>query len=214
MKVPTTYDLKPAFQRMLLPVLSRLRQAGVTPNALTWMAILLSGGLGYAFMLGLEHRSWFFLVAAGLLLRMALNALDGMMARQFNMTSNAGAILNELGDIVSDALVMWPLALLPEVHIGWVAALLWMSAVNECAGCSAPLWGENGVTKGPWAKATEPWFGGCFACSSAQVSLSKGTSKPGCASSWQGCAGAPSAASAPPSMKCHEQTHRPLGHRS
>ena len=73
MKVPTTYDLKPAFQRMLLPVLSRLRQAGVTPNALTWMAILLSGGLGYAFVLGLEHRSWFFLVATGLLLRMALN---------------------------------------------------------------------------------------------------------------------------------------------
>ena len=162
MKVPTTYDLKPAFQRMLLPVLSRLRQAGVTPNALTWMAILLSGGLGYAFVLGLEHRSWFFLVAAGLLLRMALNALDGMMARQFNMTSSAGAILNELGDIVSDALVMWPLALLPEVHIGWVAALLWMSAVNECAGVLGASVGGERRYEGPMGKSDRTLIWGVF----------------------------------------------------
>jgi CDP-diacylglycerol--glycerol-3-phosphate 3-phosphatidyltransferase len=147
---------------MLLPVLSRLRQAGVTPNALTWMAILLSGGLGYAFMLGLEHRSWFFLVAAGLLLRMALNALDGMMARQFNMTSNAGAILNELGDIVSDALVMWPLALLPEVHIGWVAALLWMSAVNECAGVLGASVGGERRYEGPMGKSDRTLVWGVF----------------------------------------------------
>ena len=162
MKVPTTYDLKPAFQRILLPVLSRLRQVGVTPNALTWMAILLSGGLGYAFMLGLEHRSWFFLVAAGLLLRMALNALDGMMARQFNMTSNAGAILNELGDVVSDALVMWPLALLPEVHIGWVAALLWMSAVNECAGVLGASVGGRRRYEGPMGKSDRTLVWGVF----------------------------------------------------
>ncbi len=162
MKVPTTYDLKPAFQRMLLPVLSRLRQVGVTPNALTWMAILLSGGLGYAFVLGLEHRSWFFLVATGLLLRMALNALDGMMARQFNMTSSAGAILNELGDIVSDALVMWPLALLPEVHIGWVAALLWMSAVNECAGVLGASVGGERRYEGPMGKSDRTLIWGVF----------------------------------------------------
>ena len=214
MKVPTTYDLKPAFQRTLLPMMGRLRQAGVTPNALTWMAIALSGGLGYAFVLGLEHRAWFYAVAAGLLLRMALNALDGMMARQFDMTSKAGAVLNELGDVVSDALVMWPLAWLLGVHPGWVGALLWMSAVNECAGVLALPWAENDGTKAPWARATEPSFGECSVCSSVQVSPSKVTSKPGCGSSWRGCAGAPSAASAPHSMNRHEQTHRPLGHRS
>lgn len=162
MKVPTTYDLKPAFQRMLLPVLGRLRQAGVTPNALTWMAILLSGGLGYAFVLGLEHRGWFYAVAAGLLLRMALNALDGMMARQFSMTSKAGAVLNELGDVVSDALVMWPLAWFPGVHPGWVGALLWMSAVNECAGVlGASVAGERRY-EGPMGKSDRTLVWGVF----------------------------------------------------
>lgn len=162
MKVPTTYDLKPAFQRALLPMMGRLRQAGVTPNALTWMAIALSGGLGYAFVLGLEQRAWFFVVTAGLLLRMALNALDGMMARQFDMTSKAGAVMNELGDIVSDALVMWPLALLPEVHVGWVAALLWMSAVNECAGVLGAAVGEERRYEGPMGKSDRTLVWGVF----------------------------------------------------
>jgi CDP-diacylglycerol--glycerol-3-phosphate 3-phosphatidyltransferase len=162
MKVPTTYDLKPAFQRTLLPMMGRLRQAGITPNALTWMAIALSGGLGYAFVLGLEQRTWFFIVTAGLLLRMALNALDGMMARQFDMTSKAGAVLNELGDVVSDALVMWPLALLPEVHVGWVAALLWMSAVNECAGVLGAAVGEERRYEGPMGKSDRTLVWGVF----------------------------------------------------
>ena len=162
MKVPTTYDLKPAFQRTLLPMMGRLRQAGVTPNALTWMAIALSGGLGYAFVLGLEQRAWFFVVTAGLLLRMALNALDGMMARRFDMTSKAGAVMNELGDIVSDALVMWPLVLLPEVHVGWVTALLWMSAVNECAGVLGAAVGEERRYEGPMGKSDRTLVWGVF----------------------------------------------------
>ena len=162
MKVPSTYDLKPAFQRMLLPVLGRLRQAGVTPNTLTWLAILLSGALGYAFVLGLDHRGWFCAVAVGLLLRMALNALDGMMARQFKMTSKAGAVLNELGDVVSDALVMWPMALLPGVHAGWVGALLWMSAVNEYAGALGASVGGERRYEGPMGKSDRTLVWGIF----------------------------------------------------
>ncbi len=34
---------------------------------------------------------------------MALNAIDGMLAREFNQQSTLGAILNEVGDIISDA---------------------------------------------------------------------------------------------------------------
>ena len=162
MKVPTTYDLKPAFQRLLMPLLTRLRNAGVTPNALTWMAILLSGGLGYAFVLGLANRYWFFAVAGGLLARMALNALDGMMARNFNLTSKGGAVLNELGDVVSDALVMWPLALVPGVHMGWLAALLWLAAVNEYAGVlGASVSGERRY-EGPMGKSDRTLVWGIF----------------------------------------------------
>lgn len=162
MKVPTTYDLKPAFQRMLKPLLQWLHNAGVTPNALTWTAILLSGGLGYAFVMGQSNRYWFFAVAGGLLVRMALNALDGMLARNFKMTSKGGAVLNELGDVVSDVLVMWPLALVPGVHVGWVAALLWLAAVNEYAGVlGASVSGERRYD-GPMGKSDRTLVWGVF----------------------------------------------------
>ena len=162
MNVPTTYDLKPAFQRMLTPLMQRLRNAGVTPNALTWLAIALSGGLGYAFVLGLTNHYWFFAVAVGLLVRMALNALDGMMARTFNLTSRGGAVLNELGDVASDALVMWPLALVPGVHVGWVAAVLWLAAVNEFAGVlGASVSGERRY-EGPMGKSDRTFVWGVF----------------------------------------------------
>ena len=162
MNVPTTYDLKPAFQRMLTPLMERLRNAGVTPNALTWLAIALSGGLGYAFVLGLANRYWFFAVAGGLIVRMALNALDGMMARTFNLTSKSGAVLNELGDVVSDALVMWPLALVPGVHVGWVAALLWLTAVNEFAGVLGASVSGKRRYEGPMGKSDRTLVWGVF----------------------------------------------------
>ena len=134
----------------------------MTPNALTWAAILLSGGLGYAFVLGLSNRSWFFAVAGGLLLRMALNALDGMMARNFDMTSKGGAVLNELGDVASDALVMWPLALVPGVHVGWVAAILWLAAINEYAGVLGASISGKRCYDGPMGKSDRTLVWGVF----------------------------------------------------
>lgn len=134
MRIPTTYALKPAFQRVLNPVVALLRRVGVTPNGLTWSALVLSGVMGWMFVQGQEEPVWFFVVVISLLLRMILNALDGMMARSHDMATKGGAVLNELGDVVSDALVMWPLALLPGMHAGWVGLLLWLSAVNELSG--------------------------------------------------------------------------------
>lgn len=134
MRIPSTYTLKPAFQRLLNPVVALLRRVGVTPNGLTWSALVLSGVMGWMFVQGQEQPVWFFVIVMSLLLRMILNALDGMMARSHDMATKGGAVLNELGDVVSDALVMWPLALMSGLHAGWVGLLLWLSAVNELSG--------------------------------------------------------------------------------
>ncbi len=134
MKIPSTYALKPAFQELLNPIVGFLRRLGVTPNGLTWSALVLSGVMGWMFVQGQEQSVWYCIIVLSLLLRMILNALDGMMARSHRMTTKGGAVLNELGDVVSDALVMWPLALLTGMHAGWVGALLWLSAVNELSG--------------------------------------------------------------------------------
>ena len=42
---------------------------------------------------------------------MALNAIDGMLAREFNQKSRLGGYLNEITDVVSDAALYLPLLL-------------------------------------------------------------------------------------------------------
>lgn len=43
-----------------------------------------------------------------LFIRMALNALDGMLARECNQQTRLGAILNETGDVISDIALYLP----------------------------------------------------------------------------------------------------------
>jgi CDP-diacylglycerol--glycerol-3-phosphate 3-phosphatidyltransferase len=43
------------------------------------------------------------LLPVTLLLRMALNAVDGMMAKEHAKASAAGVVLNELSDVIADA---------------------------------------------------------------------------------------------------------------
>ena len=61
------------------------------------------------------------LLPAVLFLRMALNAIDGMLAREHNQKSALGAILNELGDVFSDPLFIcrWPLSSWVRCHACW-----------------------------------------------------------------------------------------------
>jgi len=46
--------------------------------------------------------------ASGLFIRMALNALDGMLAKEYALQSKKGAMLNEMGDVLSDIALYLP----------------------------------------------------------------------------------------------------------
>ncbi|HET9767457.1 MAG TPA: CDP-alcohol phosphatidyltransferase family protein, partial [Thermoanaerobaculia bacterium] len=70
------YDLKPAFQRLLRPLVARLASAGVTPNQVTVAALLLSAAVG-GVVVWTRARWSLLLLPPALLVRMALNALDG-----------------------------------------------------------------------------------------------------------------------------------------
>jgi len=96
----TIYDFKPAFQNLLRPVCNALARAGITANQVTIAAVVLSFIVG-GMLVHLRHENWvLFLVPVALLVRMALNAIDGMLAREHGMQSALGGFLNELGDVV------------------------------------------------------------------------------------------------------------------
>ncbi|WP_374438264.1 CDP-alcohol phosphatidyltransferase family protein [Inhella sp.] len=132
----TLYALKPRFQRGLRPAVRHLAAAGVTANQVTVLAALLSVVLGLA--LCVLPRAAFALLPLWLLLRMALNAVDGMLAREHGQQSRLGAYLNELGDVLSDAALALPLAFVAPFDPLWVAAFIFLGLLSEFAGVLGP----------------------------------------------------------------------------
>jgi CDP-diacylglycerol---glycerol-3-phosphate 3-phosphatidyltransferase len=151
--MPTVYDLKPAFQRLLRPLVGALARAGVTANQVTLAAVALSAAGGAAIALAPGARWPLLALPAVLLARMALNAIDGMLAREHDQASRLGAVLNELGDVVSDALLYLPLALVPGVHPGWLVAAVVASLWTEMAGVVAVQVGAARRYDGPLGKS-------------------------------------------------------------
>src|SRR6185436_13880839 len=93
--MPSIYDLKPAFQGLLRPLMRSLRTMGATPNTITSLALLGSIAVGIGVGLAGRQPMILLLLPVWLFVRMALNALDGMMAREMNMATRLGGALNE-----------------------------------------------------------------------------------------------------------------------
>ncbi|HED33123.1 MAG TPA: CDP-alcohol phosphatidyltransferase family protein [Gammaproteobacteria bacterium] len=151
--MPSIYDLKPRFQALLRPLVTYLARSGVSPNQVTVFAAVLSVASGLCILIWPEQAWPLLLVPAVLFVRMALNAIDGMLAREFNMASRLGAILNELGDVISDAALYLPFALIPGVSAMAVVLIVFLAAVSEMAGVVAVMVGADRRYDGPMGKS-------------------------------------------------------------
>ena len=159
----TIYDLKPAFQKLLRPVCKGLANAGVSANQVTVAAMaisLLVGGLFAAY----PTSAWAaFLLPIWLFLRMALNAIDGMLAREHNMKSALGGMLNEIGDVISDTALYLPFALVPGLAPQLVIAVVLTSIFTEMAGVVAIQIGASRRYDGPMGKSDRAFVFGLLA---------------------------------------------------
>ena len=147
------YAFKPAFQLLLQPHVGRLARAGVTANQVTLLAAIGSVAIGGIVALAWPARWVFLLIPLWLLIRMALNAADGMMARDHGMKSRLGAFLNELGDVVSDAALIAPFALLPPFGPAWIGLVILLAALTEFAGVLGQTLGASRRYDGPMGKS-------------------------------------------------------------
>ncbi len=149
----SVYQLKPKFQQLLLPVLMRLHQQQITANNITVMAICWSALLGVLLSLSPAHPLYLILVAFGLLIRMALNALDGMMARTYNQQSKLGEILNELGDVISDTMIFCGMFSFSFASKPILFLFIICSVINEFAGVLGKLISGTRFYDGPMGKS-------------------------------------------------------------
>lgn len=128
------YNIKPQFQKLLTPILVFLHKKDITANQITISACILSLIIGVLFWFSDYNHFFLLALPIGLLIRMALNALDGMMARKYNQTSTKGEMLNEMGDIVSDLFVFFPLLKFQPESLYLVVLFIAFSIINEFAG--------------------------------------------------------------------------------
>jgi CDP-diacylglycerol--glycerol-3-phosphate 3-phosphatidyltransferase len=161
--LPTIYDLKPKFQALLRPNCVGLVRAGVTANAVTGAALALSFAHGAWLALMPTSRWPLLLLPVTLFVRMALNAIDGMMAREHGQASAAGAVLNELSDVVADAALYLPFALIPGVDAQLVVLVVIAGIIAEMAGALGPMLGGIRQYNGPLGKSDRAFAFGLLA---------------------------------------------------
>jgi CDP-diacylglycerol--glycerol-3-phosphate 3-phosphatidyltransferase len=157
------YDIKPAFQKLLRPLTSALAAAGVTANQVTVAAALLSAGVGACIWFQPAAR-WPLLVLPGFLfVRMALNAIDGMLAREHNQKSRLGAVLNEIGDVLADTALYLPLATVPGFSPWLMVVITILAIVSEMTGVVAVQIGATRRYDGPMGKSDRAFAFGLLA---------------------------------------------------
>ena len=158
------YQLKPAFQGLLRPLVRVLARIGVTANMVTIFTAVISVLFGLYLFLTLSSH---FIGALALLpiflfIRMALNAIDGMLAREHNQQSMLGAYLNEVGDLIADAALIGPFALLAPFLPFWIIIILLLSWLTEFIGMMGVAIGASRRYDGPMGKSDRAFLFGAL----------------------------------------------------
>ncbi|MBC3918958.1 CDP-alcohol phosphatidyltransferase family protein [Undibacterium sp. CY18W] len=157
------YQLKPRFQQLLQPVLNGLAKRQITPNQITLLAMLLSIAYGIALACFPQNAGLWLGLPVFMFVRMALNAIDGMLANFTQQKTPFGAILNEVADQVSDAALVLPFALVSGIHLPLLVAVAMLALLVEFAGVAALLAGSSRRFDGPMGKSDRAFAFGVLA---------------------------------------------------
>ena len=160
--MPSIYQLKPAFQNLLRPFVKQLYRLGITANQITLLAMFISVALSlFLYTYYLNHPpSWLLLLfPLWMLIRMAFNAIDGMLAREFKQQSQLGAFYNELCDVISDTALYLSFIAFSFIRPELVLLIAFLAILSEYTGVMAPLIGQERRYDGPMGKSDRAfWF--------------------------------------------------------
>jgi len=166
----TIYALKSRFQALLRPFVVLLVRMGVKANHVTIAACIVSIAIGFAIINA--SRIWFAIIPVWMFLRMGLNAIDGMLAREFNQKSNLGAYLNELTDVISDAALYLPFAFVVPFDWRSVGATIFAAALSEMTGVVGVMIGAARRYDGPMGKSDRAFV---FSLLAIWIAVTNGT---------------------------------------
>jgi CDP-diacylglycerol--glycerol-3-phosphate 3-phosphatidyltransferase len=159
----STYALKSRFQALLRPLQHQLMAAGASPNQITLTTCLLC--VLYAALLAWSGQTFLLLtlLPAFLLLRIMLNALDGMVAKATGNTTPLGMALNELCDVISDVALLSAFFLLLPIAPALWWALIVLALLAEFVSLSVYQACRVRPYSGPFGKSDRAVFLGVLA---------------------------------------------------
>ena len=159
----TIYDLKPKFQALLRPIVQTLANKGITPNQVTMFAMVLSIIVGSVIALT-KGATWILLfVPLFMFLRMALNAIDGLLAKEHDMKTKRGAMFNEMSDVIADVALFLPFALIVGINPVYVVLFTVVGVFSEMAGVVAQTLTNERRYDGPMGKSDRVFVVGFIA---------------------------------------------------
>lgn len=147
------YQLKPAFQNLLRPISHAWVRWGVTPNTVTVCTCVLSVVVAAGLYATPNHIVWAWALPVFMFVRMALNAVDGMMAKEHQMQSPLGCLLNEITDVIADAALLLALASWTHVSPPLLVFTVLLAITTEITGMSAVQIGVSRRYDGPMGKS-------------------------------------------------------------
>ena len=150
--MPSIYGLKPRFQNLLRPLTNALARTGVSANQVTLSAMVTSLAAGAVIFYTRSQRA-LLLLPIILFVRMALTAIDGMLAREHNQKTALGATLNELGDVISDSALYLPLAVIPGFDPILIVLIVLCAVFTEMTGVIGVQIGASRRYDGPMGKS-------------------------------------------------------------
>ncbi|MCD3219040.1 CDP-alcohol phosphatidyltransferase family protein [Mammaliicoccus sciuri] len=154
------YEIKPKFQQLLMPIVDWMRKIGMTPNQVTILALLLSIAMGIILSIFHENKWIYILMPIVMFVRMALNAIDGVMAKKYQMKSHLGLLLNELGDVISDLFLFIPFVFIAEDYGIGIMLFISLSIISEMAGVTVQVIGSSRRYDGPMGKSDRAFIVG------------------------------------------------------
>ncbi len=148
----TMVNSKPWFQKRLRPTARLLADAGVTANQVTLVTMGVSLATGITVLLYLDSAVVLWLIPGALLVRLANNHIDGLLAKEHGMKTPLGGILNELSDVFCDAALYLPLAWVAGISSGLVVLAVFLGLMTEMVGVAAVSVGATRREDGPMSK--------------------------------------------------------------
>jgi archaetidylinositol phosphate synthase len=106
----TLDTLRPVAERLLDPFVAGAKRLGLTPDAVSVLALLTAIGAGVAFAFAAELRLLYLLGAVLVLWNGIFDLLDGALARELDSQSDAGDLLDHVLDRYADILIISGLA--------------------------------------------------------------------------------------------------------